>query len=819
MTSESTDRFSKAKALAASGKTEQAEKLLRQIVESSPRRVHPLLLLADLRRKAGAPDEAVSLLRQFWTNSPQPAVGMRLARLLIATRQLEEAEAVLRQLLDLSPADAELRLHLVGLRRRQRDLADVDVLLEQGWSLTPGDPLIGHALAERLLAKKQWPEAEAILRQALENAPEHAEMLANLADLRRRQGDLAEAEALLRRGWTAQPANAAIALELGRLLIRSKQTEEAGTILRQGLQAAPGEIELRLQLADLQRRQGEIAEAETLLRQGIVQNPETIAPVLALSRLLTLDGRAEQAETILNEAIKAFPENPELLVALGLMHAAGGRDEAAITFFEQAVATPDSPAEAWIQLARISGRWTSARQALETLVRALSARKDDPAIHFALGSHLQLMGYITEAEQLVAAAVGRFSGDAPLKSLHVKLHIMAGRYDDARATVADMPAKTRQEQRLKAQMEASVLKAQWRVNEALDIYRQPDMPELDGQEYRLLAEIQLMALDVAGARQSIGNAHQRIRRLRGVNVSQGLTGEIVNDFWTDPQALAAGQTARVQGSLRNWVATVNANRHHTGCALGFLIHLRETGLLDAKPTRPGHQPIPRHIHQFWDTPELPDDVAALMGSWRGRNPEWGYTRHTLASAREWLRQHPDDRLLRAFRHMPAIAGKADLLRLAILHAEGGVYADADDRCLAPLDTFLAGHEMVLRQEHYGTIGNNFLAARPRHPLIGQALDEAVTAVLRGDRESIWLSSGPGLVTRVLASYLVDDPRRLATLGNDIMVLDQPDMVRFCASGCRASYKSSERYWMAGEFSKLPQFVRGRPATTPAASSV
>ncbi|GAB4065926.1 tetratricopeptide repeat protein [Ancylobacter sonchi] len=883
MTSESTDRFSKAKALAAAGKNDQAEALLRKTLESHPQQEKSLVLLADLRRKAGDRNEARALFQRAWAaGNRDPRVGHRYAKLLMLMRQPDEAETVLRQLLEVTPEHAESRLQLVGLRRRQRDVADADALLEQGWSLRPGEPLIALALADRFLAKKQLPEAEAVLRQALEGAPKQVDVLAKLAELRRRQDDPAEAEALLRRAWTVQPAAAAVALDLAKLMIRGKRTDDAETVLRQTLEAAPGETEVRLQLAELRRRddrteaeallreawsaqpgttaialdlvklllldqrteeaeavlqrslestpneldlrlqlatllrrRGSVAEAEAVLRQGWALQPDAVIFVLELSRTFLFAGQTEQARTVLLEGLESLPEHPELLLALGHRQAVEGHEEDAVATFKRAIATPESPAEAWIGLANTLGRQISARQTLEILVQALAAKKDDPAIHCALGHHLLSMGYITEAEQLVAAAVGRFSGDANLAALAVMLATLRGRYDEAHATLEAMPEKKRPDQRLKTRMAAGLLKAQWRVDEALDVFRQPDMRELDGQEYRTLSSIQLMALDVAGARQSIGHSHRLIRRLQGRNVSRGLTGEIVNDFWTDAQALAAAQEARKRGSLRQWVETVNANRHHTGCALGFLIHLRQTGFLDEKPVHPDHRPIPRHIHQFWDTPELPDDVAALMGSWRGRNPEWGYTRHTLASAREWVQHYPDERLLRAFRHMPAIAGKADLLRLAILHVEGGVYADADDRCLAPLDPFLAGHDMVLRQEHYGTIGNNFLAVRPGHPVIGQALEEAITSVLRGDRESIWLSSGPGLITRVLASYLVDDPRRLETLGREILVCDQPRITHFCASGCRASYKSSERYWQAGEFNTLPQTAQ-RPSGSPAA---
>ncbi|MBS7545900.1 tetratricopeptide repeat protein [Ancylobacter oerskovii] len=747
MSSEPTDRFSKAKALIAAGQPGKAEPLLRQILKSSPGKPTPLMMLAELRRKAGDREEATTLFRRLWADGSGPSkAGLSLARLLIAAKAQEEAETVLRQVLEAVPDQLEARLLLVDLRRRQRDQQDAEALLQQGWSLRPGEARLGLPLVEILMARRALPEAEAVLRPLLD--------------------------------------------------------------------APPDDLDILLQLAELRRRQGDTAEAESLLRQGRTRHPSNAAPVLELSHLFARTGKADEAEAVLVEALEASPEHPGLLVALGRRQSATHRDAEAMQTFERAIATPDSPTDAWLGLANAAGRLVSTRLALEKLAQALAAKNDDPAVHFALANHLLHIGCLPEAEMVASAAIARFPGDTDLRTLAFRLELATGRHEDALASLARLPDKTRKDHRLRTRLRASLLKGQWRVDEARDLYRTGKLPEMAAPEYRLLADIHLMALDVVEARNCLREVNRRTPQRRSMNVSQGLAGEILNDFWTDTEALAAGQAARRQDTLGNWVATVNAHRHHTGCAVGFMIHLRQSGRFDAKPVAPDLAAIPRHIHQFWDTPEIPDDVMTLMGSWRAHNPGWSYTLHSLDSTREWLRQVSDTDLLRAFRRMPTIAGKVDLLRLAVLFAEGGVYADADDRCLGSLDAVLAGRGLVLRQEHYGSIGNNFIAVRPGHPVIGRALEEAVEAVLRGDRESIWLSTGPGLMTRILATYLVDDPTRIDTLGGEVLVLDQPKITGFCVSGCRVTYKHTDRNWQAREFQKLPNIVR-TPAAMPA----
>ena len=126
-----------------------------------------------------------------------------------------------------------------------------------------------------------------------------------------------------------------------------------------------------------------------------------------------------------------------------------------------------------------------------------------------------------------------------------------------------------------------------------------------------------------------------------------------------------------------------------------------------------------------------------------------------------------------------------------------------------------GRSLVLAQEARGSIGNNFCAAIPGHPLIARALDAAVTAILRGDSDSVWLSTGPGLWTREFARYLAEDDGRMAELGTSITILERFEQRTFCAMACKVTYKA-ERHWMKSEFAASPGAPpprQPRPAAT------
>ncbi|MDQ1078097.1 tetratricopeptide repeat protein [Pseudoroseomonas cervicalis] len=749
---------------------------------------------AALRRGDGA--EAEALLRRA-AEGPRPGrARLRLARLLLDQERLAEAEAPLQALLSAQPAPGEALGLLAELRQRQGALAEAEAALRQ-WQ--GGQPeALSPALALARLLRHQGRDAAALagLQAARLHHPDNPKLLLPLAELLQRCGRPAEAAPLLARLGTV-PHGPASGLRLAKLLLAAEQPAAAETLLRSLAEQAPRPAVLEM-LGRLLERRGQRAEAEAVQRRLLAAADDPVPPALRLARRLTADGRVAEAAALLQARLADAPEQPQLLLALARLRLRQHEDEAALALFERAVAQAGAPAEAWIGLARASARLLPMVEVLERLRRARRVAAPHPGLDRELASKLLRFGAWDEAERLLATARARFPEDAELLRLRQRLVLLKGGHAEAEALIQDLPAATPAQRQLRLRLLAGLRKAQWRLEEALALQEQASAAEgAQAQDFRSLAELRLMTLDTPGARRALARALQLDRHRRQSNVSQSLAGEILNDFATDSEALEAARAAR---GLQDWRQVLDSFPHHTGCAMAFLIALRREGLLAPRPAGSG-QAIPRRIHQFWDAPPPPADVAALVGSWQACNPGWEHRLYSAEAARGILAAQPDARLLRAFRRLPSVTGQADLFRLALLFSEGGVYADADDRCVAPLDGLVAGRELVLRQEHYGSAGNNIIAVRPRHPVIGAALEQAVQAVLRGDRESIWLSSGPGLLTRCLAAHLAADAAHLEQLGQGVLLLDLHEMQRHCVSGCNASYKQSPDYWQAREFQR------------------
>ena len=92
-------------------------------------------------------------------------------------------------------------------------------------------------------------------------------------------------------------------------------------------------------------------------------------------------------------------------------------------------------------------------------------------------------------------------------------------------------------------------------------------------------------------------------------------------------------------------------------------------------------PIPRIIHQMWigDQSKRP---SALMQTWKDMNLSCEYIVWTEENL-QYINFHNQKQI----DAMPELNGKCDIMRYEILYKFGGVFMDADTKCVATLDDF------------------------------------------------------------------------------------------------------------------------------------
>ncbi|MFZ9712336.1 MAG: glycosyltransferase family 32 protein, partial [Burkholderiaceae bacterium] len=236
---------------------------------------------------------------------------------------------------------------------------------------------------------------------------------------------------------------------------------------------------------------------------------------------------------------------------------------------------------------------------------------------------------------------------------------------------------------------------------------------------------------------------------------------------------------------------------YPGFAVSILVRLRQLDAFNAaRPSTPSDIPqqIPKLIHQYWDKVQPPDDVLQLMSSWQANNADWVCQQLNDATAWDFLDQHCDKQVLLAFETAAHPTLRADLIRLAVLAVQGGVWADADDRAAQGIGhLFPSGVGLLLLQENMGTIGNNFIASAPNHPFIRYALKTVTEQILERQGDSIWFLSGPGALTLAFCHFYKRELRQL-TLPTGVHIIDTFTLSRTVAQHLPLAYKHRGTHW-------------------------
>lgn len=146
--------------------------------------------------------------------------------------------------------------------------------------------------------------------------------------------------------------------------------------------------------------------------------------------------------------------------------------------------------------------------------------------------------------------------------------------------------------------------------------------------------------------------------------------------------------------------------------------------------------IPRVVHQVWlggsdGLPEPPPHLAEASRSWPEHNPGWEHRIWSGPQVEALFRELRPD-LLELYRGYRFWVQKADAARYLILWAHGGVYADFDVACVGSLEPW-SGEDLVLAPTVPAGVSNDFMMARPGHPLFRAVLDALPDARRRWDR--------------------------------------------------------------------------------------
>jgi hypothetical protein len=325
-----------------------------------------------------------------------------------------------------------------------------------------------------------------------------------------------------------------------------------------------------------------------------------------------------------------------------------------------------------------------------------------------------------------------------------------------------------------------------------------DSTHLDAQAALLGA--QLLAANVGAAQGTMRKVDQILKR-NGREADRfkwrnHFLAGLLKEFRTNPHAETKLDEILPLPSLQKIIALAKLIESELGylpASMGLLLQCRRHGVFDYDRPSAHAQPIPKTIVQFWDSPDIPDDITRLMQSW-DRCEGFEHRIFNDHTALAFIEDHCTARVLKAFRMANHPAMRSDIFRLAYLAVSGGIYVDADDLCRHDIGELLSpGFELILMQENLASIGNNFIAAAPGQRCIEFILSTIVDLVLEKQGNNVWFLTGPGALSSGFCWFYRQQLGR-ARLPSGVRVITVYSLYDFISPHIPCRHKNDERHW-------------------------
>ena len=725
-------------------------------------------------------------------------IRVEMACELRSLARLDDAEAILRGVLDAEPQNFGALAESGHIRCRRGDHAGAVAEYEAAAAQKPRHPGINFELARALRVMDRLAEAETYLRRVLEADPCSAAALVECAQINLCRGDRAAALGCLRSAAEAAPANLDVRLELAAELREQGTIDEALVLVRSVLDVDADHFAALMQLGQLHRSRDDRPQAMAAFQAAAAKHPHRTQALVELVHENWAAGAPEEADQLLQRALAQEPNHLGALM-VAAEHALLAEDaEKALALARCAIEQHAGQLGPYLIAARAAAASLDRTEALRLLDRARAAFGQKPEIA-ATRIHV-LRQYRDHDTVRVVISQGTEQAETNFGYFMecTSFAITLGDFDAADQALEAAPATSRQEMAQFHVLRAQLAEARRLYRQAIACYQEAlALDPGNGDWHSDLARACLLVANTEAAREQLrayfklnGAAHRA--RGQSLNVSQHHIGQLLDEFSFDTEVLERlKRIAKLQAGLQiePLRQLVRHNPDHTAPAILLMLAMRRARLFATGRDDPaiGAAGIPRRIIQYWDAETPPPDVRELMQSWGALNGNFAHVRFDDAAALRFLRARCADDVVRAFRRAHQPAQRVDIFRLAYLAHDGGFFVDADDRCLAPIDTLVpANATFAAYQESYGTLGTNFIGAPSNHPVILRALKLATAALNRGDRDIAWLSTGPGLLTRAFA-------QRVAEAGAEecmprTVVLELHELQRAVGVFCPARYK-------------------------------
>ena len=286
----------------------------------------------------------------------------------------EEAIALIRRAVELSPAYAPARVRLGDMLR---ETGELDASEEQYRRAIETDPKLASAqlgLGKLLLARQRWEGAVQAYKRATQLAEDYAPAYYGLGMAYRKLGKTEEARAALRRYQQVKDMKTPVF---------DPEFEAVAAVL--GITEAPESPSLDIPKSGLEK-----AAAE--LERALKEQPELLSAHTTLIGLYWELGRPDKAEEHYRAAVRIDPRSPVVHYNWGLLQLLRGNLPEAEKAFRAALKLKPDYDDALVQYGVLLERRGEPERAVAQYRAALKVNPDHRRAHYHLGTMLYARG-------------------------------------------------------------------------------------------------------------------------------------------------------------------------------------------------------------------------------------------------------------------------------------------------------------------------------------------------------------------------------------------------------------------------------------------
>jgi len=410
---------------AIEGKYEQAEVSLKRFLQLVPKNIQARKLLAFVQLKNKQQGAAIETLGPLVGESQKPDVETLtlIARASLRVGEAKQSSMFLRQALEQSPADNEIRMALARSLILQRHFGQA---LEELSDVEGSQDALLNArllIAKAHIAANDYASALRVLDQLRQELPGNPLLVSLSGTVALLMGDTERATVSFKQALALDSGYAPALRSLAVLAASRGDYETAQLHYQDALIASPNNVYIYLDYSGLLFEMGELDEAEVLLKKAQELGSNSSASAVQLARMYLRQGDASRALSELR-ALNEQDTNAEVTTEIANAQMMLGQYQSALANYLQAAENTSMPAVADYLVATAHIALKNSSEAKQFLVSSLEAAQSFTPALIALAEIMMQEKNYSKASVLIGqlSQVDPDNQALPLLEAELALH-------------------------------------------------------------------------------------------------------------------------------------------------------------------------------------------------------------------------------------------------------------------------------------------------------------------------------------------------------------------------------------------------------------